>query len=1080
MDLIAEQKELQASSYGLLKERIEQLSSKKDTHVQSFAKASGLLSYVKRLIAQVDGFMEQFLQEVVSKTIREDNDRYARLLGVEYKNIHDAVAKSLTLMLLDKTKFAEGLEEVIKSKQAFSQMNVKTLEQNIQNMLDLLRKELSIGGDFYGFLSKKKKEFFTESSHRIALALWTLGSNEMVNMLTVHLLSLQEKDNADEENSANSKQTFGAEIGEALHQRVAWRFLRDELGLQNEELKKAFRAYEQSDFENIEALSNPLWSHELELQVGQKMLEFACTVEMLSEYTKPNDETNFNYFKLNRDFLKILKAKADKQIVLGASMTYKPMVVEPREWKGLYGGGFLEDEPEQRHFDLTCIKASSKKDKEALKGKEIPQTVLDALNHVQKTAFKINEKMLEVLQSYHGQISNLKKKNHVDFPYYRILRELLGSGLEDASKALVYEHFKKTKFIKLYDKALSKADKARIDKAIKAFEKSENKEQFKLDSEIYYEIAKYKDGFNSIVKIAQEMQKYKQFYFVWRMDFRGRIYPQQTLLHPQAGDLAKSLLLFAKEKPLNQEGKKWFLVHGANCYGEVDKEVFEKRVAWVEEHHEHIMASAKDYKKEMFWQTAGDPFKFLAWCFEYARYVENPDTFTTGIPVAIDGSNNGFQHITALLRDKEGAKMVNVLPSYDEEDKLKMSDFYAEVAMELQKLMKKEKELFLTQKGNYVEEKGLFYSTSTEEVFAPEYHLGEVVETLEEVNVEECKNNSHFTTLLMKKMQWKLDYTQKELESIKKILKKEEQKIRKEVTEEDLEEVKYSFSERIMALSNRANRDLKNSRIVLKKEKAMKEEEKNSLVASSLYEAFLEEGLINRSFVKGPVMTESYGSSTEGKAKALLEKIESKGVLSHLDEANRMLVSREITKLLEKALSSVSLSPEKYKKWIKRYATEIVKKEKAIFWKTPLGLEVKQVEFLSDKIKVSTEQGTRDVTFKVYNNKMDKAGHSKGIAPNYIHSLDASHLMMTVNALNEKGICDMVTVHDSFATHANEVGILSTSLKEAFIELHKKALLSELTLFFEDVFKIKLKKIPYVDKEGFDLEEILKSDYFFA
>jgi len=910
------------------------------------------------------------------------------------------------------------------------------------------------------------------------LAIWQLGSNEIVNMAMVHLLSLQQSDNADDENSANSRQSFGGEIGESIHGRIAWRYFRDVEALKDDELKRVYRDYKNSNFEVLEQLSKPLLSNKTELEIGQKMIDLALEANVIKEYTKPNDEKNFNYLKLNPELLKKMN-ETDKRIAYGASIVYKPMVIEPQDWQEMYGGGFLADEVMEGYFDLSLIKASSKKDREALNGKQIPKIVLEAVNTLQKSPFKINMKMLDVLLDYHNDINYMKKKNRVDFSYYRILRELLSANLYGKTKEQIEQHFKKTKYIKVKDYELNNSDKKRIEKALKAIGKSKNPTEFKLDSEIYYEIAKYKQGFNTIVQIAKEMHCFERFYFVWRMDFRGRLYPQQTLLHPQAGDIPKSLLLFAREKPLDKEGEKWFFVHGANCYGEADKEIFEKRVTWVKEHHENILSCAKDYRKESFWKKAGDPFKFLAWCFEYERYIKNPETFTTGIPVAIDGSNNGFQHITALLRDIEGAKKVNVLPSYDEYGELSMSDFYAEVAAELKAKMYQKIEVFKEKKESLVEKDGLFYHREDKEVFFSEYHLGEIAEFLEEVEASELLVGQYYTTYLSKNFKAKINFTQKEFDEIEKSLVKIERKVRKEVGEEDLEEIRDSMVDELNRLSKRAKRIEKKGELKVKHKKAFIEKRELKLEASSLYQRFLDKKIINRSFVKGPVMTESYGSSTEGKTKALLEKIESLGILSELEEKSRYIVILELTKLLETALSSVSASPAKYKKWMKRYAKEIVKRNHPVLWQTPLGLEVKQVDFKAEKVKITIDGG-RKVEFKVFTDELDTKAHQKGLSPNYIHSLDASHLMMTVNALMQRGITDIVTVHDSFATHANDVSILSITLREAFVSLHKKEILPELCQFWEEFFDVEQKKIPYVNREGFDLEEVLKSEYFFA
>ncbi len=1081
MDLLEEQKRLQGSSYDLLEERIEKLSKKGQT--KEFAEASGMLGYVQKLIGAIDGFKEKYLQEVLGKVIRENEAHYCRLLGVDYKNIHDAIAQPLSIMLLHKKRKDEAFWELKESKQKFQEMPEHELQKSIDEVLKYSQKRMGLGGDVYATLGQNEgKDFLKELPHRVALSLWQIGSNDLATMIMGHLLSLKNIDDADSQNTGNTRQTFGADIGGTLHQRVAWRFLRDVEGLEKKALKEAYRDYDNNYFENIEQLSKPLWSNVLELEVGQKLIDLAQEVAIIGEYQKLNDEGNFNYLKLDKTFLEKMN-NTDKKLAHSASMTYKPMVIVPLDWEKLYGGGFLPDEGEQSRFDLSLIKASSRKDREALQGKEIPKAVLDGINQIQKTAFCINEKMLEVLLDYHGDINYLKNENRVDFAYYRILRELISFGKDEALSSEVYEHFKKTKFIKVSkENTLNASDKKRIDKAIKSIKNTKDIEKFKLDAQLYYEIAKYKQGFDSIVKIAQEMKAYEKFYFVWRMDFRGRMYPQQTLLNPQSGDLPKSLLLFSEKQTLDENGLDWFFIHGANCYGEVDKQPFESRVAWIKEKDEQILASAKNYREECFWKKAGDPLKFLAWCFEYARYRASPNVFKTGIPVAIDGSNNGFQHITALLKDSEGAKSVNVLPHY-EDGVLKVADFYAEVAEALKVLMQKEYEEFLEEKENFLERDNLFYSSVKKYELAAPYYFDKVAKFLEEIDHSALKYGQYYSTYVMEnknKVEWsEFKFTQKEFEIIENSLDTIDRKVRKEIGFEDMEELKYSIIDELEKLAKRAKRQLQSEKLTLRKRKVFSVVHEEKLEARSLYKKFIDQGIIKRGFVKKPVMTESYGSSTAGKAKKILEDIESDGILCELDEDNRYLVALQITKVLEKALTSVSDSPQKYKKWMKSYAKEIGKTKKAIKWKTPLGLEVEQVEYKAKKVKVSIGNA-RKVEFKVYTDEIDTAEHSKGLSPNFIHSLDATHLIMTINGLKQVGINDVITVHDSFATHANDVGKMSKVLRKAFVALHQKKILESLTVFFYERFEVKKEDIPYVDEEGFNLEDIMNSEYFFA
>jgi DNA-directed RNA polymerase len=68
----------------------------------------------------------------------------------------------------------------------------------------------------------------------------------------------------------------------------------------------------------------------------------------------------------------------------------------------------------------------------------------------------------------------------------------------------------------------------------------------------------------------------------------------------------------------------------------------------------------------------------LAWCFECSDCFHNPDSFKTHIPIQLDGTCNGLQHYSALLRDVVGGRGVNLINSD------KPNDIYANVAVRLE------------------------------------------------------------------------------------------------------------------------------------------------------------------------------------------------------------------------------------------------------------------------------------------------------------------------------------------------------------------------------------------------------------
>lgn len=180
--------------------------------------------------------------------------------------------------------------------------------------------------------------------------------------------------------------------------------------------------------------------------------------------------------------------------------------------------------------------------------------------------------------------------------------------------------------------------------------------------------------FYTATRVANEMRAHDAIYFVYQADFRGRLYAQTTGISPQGSDLQKSLLRFAKGLPLaTGDAVRWFKINGANRFG-VDKVPYDERVAWVDQHAARIVAMADDPVSNFGWAEADSPLQFLAWAKEFARWRADPATFVSHIAVGMDGSCNGLQHFSAMLRDAVGGRATNLLAGDQP------NDIYAQVA----------------------------------------------------------------------------------------------------------------------------------------------------------------------------------------------------------------------------------------------------------------------------------------------------------------------------------------------------------------------------------------------------------------
>lgn len=173
--------------------------------------------------------------------------------------------------------------------------------------------------------------------------------------------------------------------------------------------------------------------------------------------------------------------------------------------------------------------------------------------------------------------------------------------------------------------------------------------------------------FKNAMWIASKYRDYEKIWFVYFIDFRGRKYVQTTGITPQGSDLQKSLIEFAEGKPLSTpEAVQWFKIAGANRWG-YDKCSLAEQVAWVDERAELIRAFASDPISNTGWMEADCPLQFLAWCMEFDAWSKDK-SFSSHLACGMDGSCNGLQNFSAMLRDEVGGAATNLIPSSSPND----------------------------------------------------------------------------------------------------------------------------------------------------------------------------------------------------------------------------------------------------------------------------------------------------------------------------------------------------------------------------------------------------------------------------
>ena len=321
---------------------------------------------------------------------------------------------------------------------------------------------------------------------------------------------------------------------------------------------------------------------------------------------------------------------------------FLPMVCPPKEWTGILDGGYISPY-------LKKNKLIKNNDKEYLKILESApmEKVYESINHIQNTAWRVNTKVLDVVNKLWSEgraVAELPDREDeplIPYPYPH-----------KNTKTDSYTE-EEIEVIKKWKRETYEIHKRNVQKR-----------------SIRILIAQ-------ILRIANQFKDYEKIWFPYQMDFRGRLYPIPVLLQPQGSDLAKGLLTFGEGKKLDKDSVNWLKIQGANVYGK-DKEGYRDRIKFIETIEEQIRLYAANPLEHREWTEADKPFQFLAFCFEYSQYLDNPDNFITHVPIQLDGTCNGLQHYSALLRDEKGGRAVNLL------DSDKPSDIYGVVAQNLE------------------------------------------------------------------------------------------------------------------------------------------------------------------------------------------------------------------------------------------------------------------------------------------------------------------------------------------------------------------------------------------------------------
>lgn len=387
------------------------------------------------------------------------------------------------------------------------------------------------------------------------------------------------------------------------------------------------------------------WSQTERLQVARLLLTELYEATGLFKWgTNQYSSGDSMYYLRPSD--ELAKHFHEVQSAARALVRHPPMLIKPVPWENQYEGGYLTDW--FRHHAPMCGLRYIKKEHKTwiIDTLESPTSapVRAAMTKAQSVPYRINKDVLAILRK-----ATAMRVGILGLPSFQPLVQptfpLGDNWQKDEATAAETEVFQFWK------------------QQMAAWYTSENKR---------------KGRHTGILSRITELARYQDeeaLYFPTFIDWRGRMYFRSNL-NPQASDAVKGCIEFATGKRLGDEGLMWLKVYVANCCG-YDKHDPELKAQWTDDNWVQILDFINN-PLEVDAPDADTAFTLLqaGLALQAALTLPDPRDYICHVPVAMDATCSGLQHLSALTRDPVGAYYTNLIDNGTEQK----SDIYTHVA----------------------------------------------------------------------------------------------------------------------------------------------------------------------------------------------------------------------------------------------------------------------------------------------------------------------------------------------------------------------------------------------------------------
>ncbi|NXI38007.1 RPOM protein, partial [Galbula dea] len=249
------------------------------------------------------------------------------------------------------------------------------------------------------------------------------------------------------------------------------------------------------------------------------------------------------------------------------------------------------------------------------------------------------------------------------------------------------------------------------------------------------------------------------------------------------------------------------------------------------------------------------------------------------------------------------------------------------------------------------------------------------------------------------------------------------------------------------------------------------------------------QGFVSRKVVKQTVMTVVYGVTRYGGRLQMEKRLKETDVFpeEYLWEASHYLVKQVFNGIKEMFSATRDIQ-----NWLTESAKLIAQSGRTVEWVTPLGLPIVQPYYRSSSTVLNCNMQNLSVKNSNNNQKPDTVKQKNAFPPNFIHSLDSTHMMLTALHCLRQGLT-FVSVHDCYWTHALTVDVMNQVCRQQFVALHSEKILQDLSKFMLEKYcspgretrapwqKKLMEQLSSVPKTGeFNLKNVMDSTYFFS